>query len=31
LFSLTLERRVDNREPLLILLEGDIGDAEHFA
>src|ERR1700733_6584786 len=29
--SLRLERRVDDGETLLVLLEGDIGDAEHGA
>src|SRR5215469_16865135 len=28
--TLALQRRVDDGETLLVLLEGDIGDAEHF-
>src|SRR5262249_29454231 len=28
---LALQRRIDDRETLLVLLEGDIGNAEHFA
>src|SRR5215469_3505583 len=28
---LALQRRIDDRETLLVLLEGDVGDAEHFA
>ena len=31
MFSLALQRRVDDCETLLVLLEGDVGDAEHFA
>jgi hypothetical protein len=31
MFSLALQRRVDDREALVVLLEGDVGDAEHFA
>jgi len=31
MFSLALQRRVDDREALFVLLEGDVGDAKHFA
>jgi hypothetical protein len=29
--TLVLQWRIDDREALLVLLEGDVGDAEHFA
>jgi hypothetical protein len=29
--ALVLQWRIDDREALLVLLEGDVGDAEHFA
>ena len=28
---LALQWQIDDREALLVLLEGDVGDAEHFA
>jgi hypothetical protein len=31
LFSLALRRRFDDREALLVLFEGNVGDVEHFA
>lgn len=29
--TLALQRRIDDRKALLVLFEGDVSDAEHFA